>query len=502
MGMSSNPELIRDKRRTLFEWLSVAVVAAVGLVSAIYPVTRIFYNFGIGYNEGWNVYNAARVAHHVPLYSTPYTWTQVMYPAFSFYIISWLQPLGLGYLMTGRVLSVLSLAVSCLLVGLIVWRVTRDRRAGLFAGFLCLAIFCNAATSYVGLDDPQILAQSFFLGGLLVYISGPPGFGRLAATSLLFIVGGNIKHNLIGFPLAVLVDLCFVSRKKVAQYLGISASLLVVSIAAEMWANGPYFITKMLMPRTYSLLWAMREFVMHAFGPLQLPLLVVAVWSIYAFRNTKHRIFSLFFWLTVFIGFGFGGGYGVALNTFFDLYLSISILFGLFLHWFWESGYARLKLPGKWAVAAKVAVPLVLIFSLAPSWFAWSHRGAMDALPLEEAKFQKEVAFLRSRPGPAICESILMCEEAGKPYLYAPFNSVMLVEAGKLDERPLLKELNEKEIGAVEFHEPLANYLGGYSTRFTPAFAKAVLNHYDLALDDRGCQIYVPKTESASLSPN
>lgn len=491
---SSSHASARETHRTAYEWASVCLVALVGLLSAVYPVLRAFYNFQIGYNEGWNVYNAAAVTHHIPLFGSRYGWTTVNYPALSFYIVAWLHRLGFDYLLTGRVLSLVSVAASSILVGLIVWRVSRDRRTSIFAGFFCLAVFCNIATVYVGMDDPQILAQSFFLGGLLVYVSGPPGLGRLTATSFLFIVGGNIKHNLIEFPLAVLVDLWFVSRRKVAEFLAISGALLAASIAAEMWAGGPYFISKILSPRTYSITWGTSDFVRQGFGQLQLPLLVAAVWSVVAIRDRKLRIFAIFFWLTVFVGFWFGGGIGVNLNSYFDLYLSTSLITGLFLHWFWKSGHWKLGVARKWNLAARVGVPLILLLALAPSWFSWSHRAAIDALPLDQAQFQKKVSYLRSRPGPAICESMLLCYEAGKPYLYDPFNSYMLLRFGKLNERPLIEALDQDKIGAVEFRSPLANYLAGdLNYRFTRKFASAVSSHYHLAFKMTDCYIYVPK---------
>jgi hypothetical protein len=485
------------------EWLSVGVVALVGLLSVVFPVLRMFFKVPIEYNEGWNVYNAARITHHVTLYGQQYSWTPVIYPPLSFFVIAWLHRLGFDYLTAGRILSLSSLLACCVLVGLVILRLSRNRRAAIFASFFCLTVFCSAAPEYTGMDDPQIFAQTFFLGGLLTYISGPPGLERLAATALLFIVGGNIKHNLLEFPLAVLLDLCFVSRKKVAEYVVVSSLLLGTSIAVSMSVAGPYFISNILLPRTYSLKHAVAHFFGSGFDPLQIPLLVVAVWSVQAFRNTRFRIAVIFFWSSLLVGFAFGGGTGVSVNAYFGLYLSLSVMIGLFLHWFWEVG--PFGFTGKWDLAGKLVVPLVLLLSLAPSWLssagaAWFrtrssdfHLSGIQALPLVQERFLQEVSFLRSRQGPAICESLLHCYEAGKSYEFSPFDSFMLVSSGRLSERPIIERLQKHEFAAVQLNEPIALYLEGYSERFSPEFAAATFDHYQLAFEERGCYIYVPR---------
>lgn len=479
-----------DIRRRRYEWLAVGAAGLVALASIIYPVVRMFYNLQIDSNEGWNVYSAFNVTHHIPLYGQRYSLTAVNYPALSFHFISWLHRLGFGYLMTGRALSLLSLLASALFVGLIVWRLSGNRRAAAFASFFCIAVFSNAATSYVGMDDPQMLAQSFFLAGFLVYVSGPPGWRRLGATSLLFIVGGNIKHNLVGFPLAVLVDLFFVSRRKAGEYLAISAVLLGASIAGSMWADGPYFVSNILLPRTYSLFFAATQFVLSAYAPLQILLLIAAVWTIQAFRDARIRVVPILFWLTLLIGVAFGGGAGVGVNAYFDLFLSASMIAGLFLHWFWKSNFPGLNLNVAW----NAIVPLVLLSSLAPSWFALSHRTAIQALPVKQQQFQAGISFLASRPGTAVCESLLLCYEAGKQDEYNPFSSFMLIEAGDLGERPLIDKVKKGAIGAVEFSASVDRYIPeGSSHHFTPAFAAAVASRYTLAFQEPNFYIYVPK---------
>ncbi len=71
------------------------------------------------------------------------------------------------------------------------------------------------------MNDPQILAQSFFMAGLLLYILRGEKPWALALTALLFVIGGNTKHNLIDFPIAVALELALVNRRRLAGFVGL-----------------------------------------------------------------------------------------------------------------------------------------------------------------------------------------------------------------------------------------------------------------------------------------
>jgi hypothetical protein len=61
---------------------------AISFWTAAYPFSRAFLKTQITYNEGWNAYNAMKVAEHQPLYPSAYGWTSVNYPALSFHLIA------------------------------------------------------------------------------------------------------------------------------------------------------------------------------------------------------------------------------------------------------------------------------------------------------------------------------------------------------------------------------------------------------------------------------
>lgn len=478
------------------EWGSLILFALLAAALMVYPILRAFSGVEVSYNEGWNVYNAAAADHHLPLYTQKFGWTTVNYPVLSFYAAAWLHRTGLSYLTAGRILSLVSLPLSCLLVALVVWRFSRDWRAALFSGLFCSSVFCIVANEYIGAADPQLFAQVFFLSGFLLYISGAPSFWRLALTALLFVLGGSIKHNLVEFPLAVLIDLAFVGRKRFLQYLAVSTTLLCATIYINIIVGGPFFVSNILSPRLYSLKKAILQFLEYGFGVIPLAMIAAIIWSATAIKNKNLRVLAVLFLASMFVGSLSGGGIGVWVNSYFDIYLSISMITGLIMHQVWHG-----EIGSRRSLAAH-AIPLALIICFVPTWMAGPplFYKAIAALSQKQSQFQSEVSFLRAHPGPAFCESLLRCYEAGKAYEYDPFNSANLVKLGKLDPANLIDRLNRGDLSTVQ----LCCSIDFLKQDDDPAVIRQILPaldaSYKLGLAHDGCYIYVPRTSELSSS--
>jgi hypothetical protein len=476
-------------RAPVCEWGSLALLGLLAGALMVYPVVRAFSRLEVGYNEGWNVYNAAAADHHLPLYSQKYGWTTINYPALWFYVVAGLHRIGLSYLAAGRILSLVSFPVSCLLVGLVVWRLIRDYRSALFSSLFCSAVFCIAANDYIGYDDPQIFAQVFFLCGFLVYISGAPRFSRLAVTALLFVLGGSIKQNLVEFPLAVLLDLAFVGWKRVLQYLSISAVFVGTSIYAHTVFGGPFFLSNILTPRSYSLKKACLQFMEYGFGAVSLPMIAALIWSAGSLKDKRLRVLAMLFLTSLLVGSVTGGAIGVWVNSYFDVYLSLAMIVGLIMHRVWRGQI------GKGHAWTAVGATLALFVSLVPVWAAGPplFGRAIADLAEKQNQFESEVSFLRAHPGPAFCESLLRCYEAGKAYEYDPFNSANLVKLGKLDSATMVDRLSRGELAAVQLCCSIDFLKGDDDPFIIPQTLSVLQASYELGLAHEGCYIYVPK---------
>lgn len=464
----------------------------IAFYSAIFPVYRTFFLVEISYNEGWNVYNAWMVAHHVPLYGFRAGWTTVNYPALSFFLIAQLSRLTHDFLFTGRALSLLGLAATGVIVGVIVRRITGSKLPALLAGCYCVALFCSIADFYVGADDPQLLAQAVFAAGVLLYVSRRDSGVALIAVALLFVLGGNIKHNQIDFPLAVFLDLCLTSWRRARNFCSAVIAFAAVAIFANVELGGHFFLEQILTPRPYSV---MRVFQAgEYYGPLLLPFVAACVTAIKIRRDPRARVICLFFVVSLFFGVASRGGIGVTINSYFSNTVAIAILLGVFF-----DKVSRLAQPSSVReLLFKAGVPLALFFWLLIPMQCNEILGPRKnwrEVHEAQARFKTQVDFLRAQPGPILCESLLRCYEADKPYIYDPFNSTSLIHAGLLDADTIVERIRKQEYGAIQFtHPPSADGEPASSPeRFAEPILDATAEYYRVALVDRDCAIYIPK---------
>jgi hypothetical protein len=490
MGFVNQAEAARSYSIPRKDWLVLCNLALFGLITAVCPTVRAFYHFEINYVDGWNVYNALKVAEHIPLYGAKYAWTTVNYPALSFYIVAYLSRFTHGYLLAGRLLSLFSLGISCVLIGLIIRKLTSDFGAAFFGGFFCVTLFCTVATRYVGMADPQMFAQVFFLSGLLLYVAAPPTLGRLALIAVLFIVGGNIKHNLLEFPLAVLIDLCIASRRKATAFALFSAVLLCASIALNIKYGGPYFIANLLSPREYSVFGGIIDFLAN-YWPILLPFVASCIWVKKNWRDGTRQLICIFFIVSLLLDVSAAGGVGVSINAYFGNFLASSIIMGMILHDAWQSSAIFFISNPLWRRRVPVILfaSLSLPFALSGYFLFWD---GLKKMPEQQKKFDEETSFLRAQPSPVICESLLRCYYAGKTQVFEPFNSTRLVRFHKLDSAEIVQNIATHQYGAIQLDGRVESFERP-NERFPSDVLDAIRQDYVISVDDPGCAIYIPK---------
>jgi hypothetical protein len=462
---------------------------------AAFPFARACYRVEVDYNEGWNVYNAALIADHYWLYPVRYGWTSVNYPMLWFVILAQMHRVTHEYLFTARALSLVGLVGCCLLVGAIVRRLGGSRRVSWLAGLFCLALFSTDADQYVGMADPQIFAQMFFLAGLWVYLWRRSSLAVLAGVALLFVLGGSIKHNPIDVPLAVLVELVLVSPRRAVWFSACGLVFAGVSVALNTHFGGAYFVAQLLAPREYSVAKAFRQ-TFTVMGPLLLPLCAAVSMAFVLRKDKERRIAGILLATSLPIGMYFNGGSGVSVNAFFSAFLAIAILCGLF---FEEVRLGRLN----WGTKRNVAyVPLMFFGWLIIPWLLvpkidtgdWNPARKLAETRASEERFTQEIALLEAKKGPVICESLLLCFFAGKPYIYDPFNATRLIHLDKLNPQPMLDDLSNQRYAAVQLDEPIEQER--HSERFDPAIVIAIEEAYQASFVSEDGEILLPRVRS------
>lgn len=308
--------------------------------------------------------------------------------------------------------------------------------------------------------------------------------------ALLFALGGTFKHNLIDFPLAVFFNLCILSGRRALQFLIYGVLFLSAAIALNIYVGGPFFIASLLTPRLYSFPKAVREFG-RVYGVIQFPLFAVAIAVIQAGKNASSRVISIWFVVSLILGVAFAGGAGVNVNTFFSNFLSMSVLVGILINMVCTTSLEGLRDTAWLRIGLPLALFGSLLFPLQASVSLWPTH-YLRKIRMQQERFEREVGFLRSQPGPAVCEDLLRCYFAGKPYIYDPFNSTSLIESGKLDGGEIIRQIERHQYGAIQLSRPI-ELEERPSDHFSDPIFDAMSKYYVLVFDESDCTIYIPK---------
>ena len=471
-----------------------------------FPVKRISTNVEINYNEGWNAYRAAMAAHRIPLYGAPplHFGVGTAYPPMSFHVIGWLGRPD-TFVAVGRWISLLSLLGAGIFVGLTVKQEGGSWQAAIFSFLLYEISIALLRPDRIGMDDPQLLGEVLSVAGLYFYVRNPNSNRTLGFSALLFCLAGFTKHNLLALPAAVAFDLLLRSRKAFATWA--SALLLSAGLLATMTflVDGRYFLLHLMGrgARTYSYMMAWSGF--HHYAVAFQGLLMIAIaWSISMFRSRRVIVFAFVF--SHALAFLLVGGFGVDLNIFFNALAATAIACGLAISDMTERFGEWRTTRSNFAGALIAALFCVSIMIFVPGQLRRDH-GKIRELRTQQDEFNSAVEFLKANPGPALCESLLLCYEAGKPCEYEAFSVRALVKSGTLPEDDVLQLVkthhfqtiqialrsDEEKLEGSAFWASLRSPQEDLDTerRFSPAFMKELLEEYQLSTSEMA--IFLPR---------
>jgi hypothetical protein len=288
------------------------------------------------------------------------------------------------------------------------------------------------------------------------------------------------------------------------------AVLAALSVLLNIRFGGPGFIAALVAPRTYSFE-QLLDNLSSMYVPIVLASLIAAAMA-FRFRNDlSRRILSILFLTSWFTAIAFGGGVGVTINVLFGGVLAHAMVLGLFFQYlqFEEFQFEEVQddkwplwvrniLRQPWAGTLAATVPLLLlawlIIPLADTG-SWRPIKALLEDRAAERRFEEETKLLAAQPGNALCESLLRCYYAHKPYVYDPFNATRLIALGKLDPQVIASQLERQEFGAVQLERPVRVQYGKDvgKSRFAPTILRAVEQSYVPVLENEDGVIYLPK---------
>jgi hypothetical protein len=480
--------------------LAIAVLAG-ALVLVLQNVIAIPFVFEANYNEGWNVYNTQRFFAHETVYDDN-LWRVNNYPPLSFLVVGGLDRIIGDPLLSGRLVALLSFAALGLLCAMAVARLGGDRTAALFAGGCALGFCSVAAPAWVAADDPQTLAETIMLGGLVVYLAGPPTRARLHATAGLVMLAGFTKHNLVAIPIAITLDLALRRTRQLPFWLLACSGLAVAFWGLSVLGAGGSFLAHILQPRTFAW-WSVKFHALRFLTIFAAPLLLIVWFSMQIFSRDR-LVLAAYGALAIASGALFSGWEGASYNMLQDAAVFLAIAAGLLLQ--------ELRKPesGGTGYAAAAAIALALVMTLpmiarVPQALAeLSHPARLLAADREaERSFLADAAYVADRHGPAICESLLLCYRAGQPFWLDPFNSRQYILAGRLDQAPLLARIAAREIAVVQLRAEICDGPAAQGCsishdppkflRFTDELLYAIDRHYRIDRRSPLGVFYVPK---------
>ncbi len=461
--------------------LLVCVVLALPVAARIAGfAARSTYRQPIIFNEGWNAYHAHSAAIGQALYAAKPDRMEINYPPLSFHLVGALGRVLGDVNFAGRLLSFAALAWVTLCAALIVRSISGNDVAAALAALFCAGWFSFFAPAYVGANDPQMIGHALVMTALLLYTLRPDSSPFLIGSCILCCAGGFVKPNLFAFPIAISLDLLLRSRRRFALWAVAAALTLAAFTGLTFSVDGPFFLQHMLSPRGYS--FARAALVSPLFFQLFAPaLLVCAIWGVWSFRRPTARLLVVALLISVVSGIYFSGGSGVSLNVFFDSVIAMSMLAALAV-----AEFANLAGAGSpRGLLVLTILPLVVSSALL---IAGRHSSVppRHELAKTDRVFRNDVAYLKSRPGPALCLTLLLCYQAGKPLIFDPFTTGELMDTGRLDARQVAADFTGQKFSVIQM-------LDEEHTGFPPSLIAALDSSYRVERRTPVGAFYVPK---------
>lgn len=465
--------------------VGLAAIAALSLAACILligPIERVGLMLEQP-NEGWGAGHALN-AVSAALYPGPGALFINNYPPLWFWLTGALARVFGDPIFPGRVVALAAFFG----VAAGVFGVARRLGGSLTgAGVGALAFVATTAAFfrlYVGLDEPQMLAQALATWAAAVAVAAKSR-RTIVAAALLVVVALLVKQVVIGLPLAVTLWLLLRRRSLALAWITAGAGAGLLALAALTAIYGAPFIRNITMPRYFSL---------ERFGTslaLALRVLTPLIGFAIPAAILRRRFDDALAFAALAIGAAFvplvlfGSALGVSINIGLDLVIAASIALAVG----WDRASAAL---GAWGPGwrALVAAALVAVVTLdAP-------RDVFDPTAYAKARATSaSLAALRDRlaglKGPVVCETLSICVWAGKPSVADLWKLHHERTLAFLDPRPMLARLDAGGYAAVVLLHPMTGprddlYLPGLSAALAGAYRPPILYA-------GGAALYLPK---------
>ncbi|HET7084348.1 MAG TPA: hypothetical protein VFI23_06235 [Rhizomicrobium sp.] len=436
--------------RTL-SWSAAAVLGIAVLFLLVRNSLAIPVLVPLDPNEGWNAAHALALRAGHGLYPSPQSLMVNNYPPLSFYPVAFLTGWTGDAVIAGRALALLSFLADCALIAAL----TRRMGAGMPGRILAPLFFAGIlliASDYVGMNDPQLLGHALQLAALLLLLRE-----RVIAAALIFAASLFIKHNLLALPAAAAIFLWQQDRRAGLRFTACGLVAGGVGLLLFQQFYGFSLWTVLSTPRQAS--W---DNLRHGVANLWWALLPMGV--LIGMRGPWKRFCLIYALVALAFGLAFSAGDGVDANAFFDLAIALSLALGL---------AAESK-----AVLAPLSAVALLGF-LALNFHDNNFYYTRDIA----AQSARDIAFLKSRPGPVLCDQLSLCLWAGKGAEVDAFNIGEQIKTGNRSPAGLVDMIAAHHFAVVQLQD--LDSLG-------PSVRAALTKNYRLERNDDDGAFFTP----------
>lgn len=453
-------------------WLSLPALIRITLTIPVHaPLDR---------NEGWSGYITQRVADGRPLYPHPPRFFTNNYPPLSFYALGHFDVAD--RIAQGRAVSLIAFAAWVVLVGVTARRLGSSPAEAAFAAALFAALMLSLS-GYVGINDPQLLGHVPQAMAMTLLVQRPRTTARVLLAAVLLSAGVFVKHSLFMLPLALVVWLLRVDRRAGGELLAAGGLFAVAGTALCIWQFGPGFLPQMAMPRDYVVRDALRAGILWPLRTIVF-LTLAAMLARRGARDEAAAFVSTYAFVAAALGLPLVGGAGVDWNMLFDANVACCLAAAVAID---RLGSERHQMIA--ARASLVLPALGAILSSQPAWLSPSYWLAPRAA--ESVDADRDIAFIRSHDGPALCADLALCLRAGKAEEVDVFGFEQLGKRDRAHFDELARLVDARYYAVI--------HMGRVPIRFGPDFDAAIARRYVLAYQSSLGPILVRGDRSAAV---
>jgi hypothetical protein len=454
-----------------YHLIAVALFLAITALCNYRPSALLMSKVPCGYNEGWNAFHSNHLSQGESLYPHYDALISNNYPPLSFYLNSCLAMIIGDNVITGRIISLLSLLVVASMLGICAMEMGgRGTEAMVISSFF-LASIAVFAGGYVGTADPQWLGHAAQLSGLYLLLKSRNKGWLFYLSIFIMVVSGFVKHSLIAMPLAVFLWLLVNDRAAFVRFLTVGLLVVCSFLLVFTMIHGLDFLRGLFLDCRAWKPYLFVSLIDYRFSKLMVFLMLGVLGFVLLPKSETSILLLLYFLLASLWGAYISGGIGVDWNALFDVVIASTLVGGAFLR-----HADRIECQNALKVRI-LSIAILLVFAVAlavplPHQIVkarqfWKTR----ELQIETAA--GDIRYLSDIHGPAMCEDLSLCYWAGKRFEVDYFSTGQKIRAGVIERQELTELIESRFFSVIQIE-----HSSGESSRFDAMVNRTISENY------------------------